>query len=224
MIRRNTWIVLVLLVAVIGAAYYLNNRKAQQAASATPTAAAPGSGKLFSAALGEPTDITVKDTTGKTVEVARNASGQWVLKAPTDAPADQASAEAAATQVASLQVVSTVQLDLNVVGLDKPAYMMSFTFKDNSKHTLAVGSITPLQDGYYTSLDNGPVKVVDKAGVDALVQLLTQPPYAATPTPPITETPTIQATNTAPPAPTETPAATGSPAPTNTGAAPTATP
>ncbi len=216
MIRRNTWFVLVLLVIVLGAAYYLNNRKAQQAASATPTGVATGSESLFSASAGEPTDISVKDTTGKMVEVARNASGQWVLKAPTDAQADQASAEAAATQVTSLKVLSTVQLDLNVVGLDKPAYIMAFTFKDGSKHTLSVGALTPIQDGYYASLDNGPVKIVDKAGIDALTQLLTQPPYAATPVPPITETPTIPATDTALPAPTATPGSTESPAPTAT--------
>ncbi len=222
MIRRNTWIVLALLVIAVGGAFYLNNRKSQQAASATPTASAPGSGALFSAALGEPTDMIVKDTTGKTVEIARNASGQWVLKAPIQADANQGAAEAAATQVTSLKVLSTVELDLNVVGLDKPAYNMSFTFKDGSKHSLNVGSLTPIQDGYYASLDNGPVKIVDKAGIDALTQLLAQPPYLATPVPPITatptaETPTPQPTDTAL-APTDTPAATA------TGATATATP
>ncbi len=214
MIRRNTWVLLFLLVVAIGAAYYLNNRKSRQAASTTPTVAA-GSGSLFAATLGEPTDITVKDTTGKTVEVARNESGQWVLKAPTDAQADQASAEAAATQVTSLKVLSAVQLDLNVVGLDKPVYSMSFTFKDGSKHTLDVGSETPIQDGYYTSLDKWPVKIVDKAGIDALTLLLSQPPYAATPTPPITDTPTAE---------TPTIQSTDTPAATATGTAATATP
>jgi hypothetical protein len=224
MIRRNTWVVLVLLVIVIGAAYYFNSRKAQQAATATPTGAAgqSDSTSLFSASAGEPTDITVKDTTGKSVEVARNASGAWVLKAPTDAPADQASAEAAATQTTSLKVLSTVQLELNVVGLDKPAYMMSFIFKDGSKHSLNVGSVTPIQNGYYTSLDNGAIKIVDKPGLDALIGLLTNPPYVATPVPPITVTPTVETPTLL--APSETPGATGSPAPTNTGAAPTSTP
>ncbi len=223
MIRRNTWILLVLLAIVIGAAYYLNNRKSQQA-SATPTAGAEGSSgslPLFSTSAGSPTDITVKDTTGKTVEIARNGSGAWVLKAPTSAQADQAAAEAAATQVTSLRVLSTVQLDLNVVGLDKPAYIMAFTFTDGSKHTLNVGSETPIQDGYYTSLDNGPIKVVDKPGIDALVQLLSQPPYVATPVPPVTLTPTAETPTVQP---TDTPIATGSPAPTSSVAAPTPTP
>jgi hypothetical protein len=224
MIRRNTWILLFLLVIVAAGAYYLNNRKAQQAASATPTAAGgAGSGPLFSATPGAPTDITVKDTTGKMVEVARNGSGAWVLKAPTNAQADQAAAEAAATQVTALRVLSSVQLDLNIVGLDKPTYIMAFTFKDGSKHTLNVGSVTPIQDGYYTSLDEGPVKIVDKPGLDALIQLLSQPPYVATPTPPITETPAVEPSASPLPAPTDTPEATASPAPTAS-SGPTATP
>ncbi len=214
MIRRNTWFLILLFVVAIGAYFYVNNRKAQQAASATPTPASgvpAGSTTLFPASAGAATDITVKDTTGKTVEVARNDSGSWVLKAPTDAPADQASAEAAATQVTALRVLSSVQLDLNVVGLDKPAYIMSFTFTDKSRHTLNVGSVTPIQNGYYASLDNGPVRIVDKAGLDALILLLTKPPYVATPTPPITDTPTVQASDTPQPEPTGSPAATSTP-------------
>jgi ABC-type Fe3+-hydroxamate transport system substrate-binding protein len=216
MIRRNTWLLLILLLALVGFAFYLRNQKAQQAASTTPTAAA-ASTPLFSAAFGAPTDITVKDSSGKTVEVTRNEKAVWVLKAPTDTQADQAAAESAATQVTSLQVLSGVQLDLNVVGLDKPTYTMSFKFTDGSSHTLQVGSLTPIQDGYYTSLDGGPIKIVDKQGLDALTQLLSQPPYAQTPVPPITLTPTlptatptstIAMTATPVPATSDTPAAT----------------
>ncbi len=189
MIRWNTWVLLVLLAALIGFAFYWNNRKAQQAA-ATPTAAAGGAGAtsepLFSASEGQPTDVKVQDSTGKSVEVQRNLSGQWVLQAPIAGAADQAGAEAAATQVTSLQVLSSVQLGLDVVGLDKPTHTMTFKFSGGKTHTLTVGAETPIQDGYYSSLDNGPVKVVDKAGIDALVQMLDKPPYAATPTLPAT--------------------------------------
>lgn len=222
MIRRNTWILLFLLVVVVGAAFYLNSRKAQQQAAATPTAAGGSASQapLFSASLGEPTEINVKDSAGKVVDVTRNASGTWVLQAPTNAQADQAAAEAAATQVTSLRVLSSVQLDLNVVGLDKPAYTMSFKFKDGSSHKLDVGAATPIQDGYYTSLDGGPVRVVDKPGLDALIRLLSEPPYAATPTPPITLTPTAAAPTIAP---TATPLAATSTLPVATSTLPAAT-
>jgi hypothetical protein len=212
MIRRSTWIVIVLALALVAFAYYWNQRKAQQAASATPTPAAGVSGSstlLFGADEGTPSDIKLQDSTGKAVEITRNDKGVWALKAPTDAPADQASAEAAATQLAALRVISSVQLGLEVVGLDKPAYTIIVTSGAKS-HTLAVGAETPIQDGYYTSLDGGPVRIVDKQGLDALFPMLSQPPYAMTATPEVT--PTEPA-----------PAMTDTPVPTETGVAPAAT-
>jgi hypothetical protein len=212
MIRRSTWIVIVLALALVAFAYYWNHRKAQQASSATPTAVAGVSGSstlLFGADEGTPSDIKLQDSTGKSVEIARNDKGVWVLKAPTDAPADQASAEAAATQLAALRVISSVQLGLDVVGLNKPAYTIIVT-SGGKNHTLAVGAETPIQDGYYTSLDGGPVRIVDKQGLEALFPMLSQPPYAVTPTSEVE--PTVPA-----------PATTETPAPTDTPVAPAAT-
>ncbi len=220
MIRRNTWILLVLLAALVGFAFYYTNRKAQQAAAVTPTAEVSASKPLFDVAEGQVTDLKVEDTTGNSVEVKRNAAGEWVLNAPTEAPADQGAAEAAATQVTSLQVISSVQLGLELVGLDKPAYTMTFTFSSKKTHKLEVGALTPIQDGYYTTLDGGPVRIVDKQGIDALVELLSKPPYAVTATPEVTSTTEPPAA----PAQTETPtvgatavgATPGTPVPTTT--------
>ena len=86
MIRRNTWILLIVLVLLIGAAFYLNNQKKTSAGSATPTSSQKF---LFSPQDGNPTDIKIQDTIGNSVEIALNATGSWVLKAPTAQPADQ---------------------------------------------------------------------------------------------------------------------------------------
>ena len=218
MIRRNTWVLIVILAAVVGYSFYLRDQKARQTAAATPTAAAgTASGPLFEAADGQPTGISVKDSSGRAVELKRNSEGKWVLQAPTNAEADQAAAEAAATQVMSLRVLSSVPLGFNVAGLDKPSYVMSFVFRGGGSHTLSVGAETPIQDGYYTSLDVGPVRIVDKQGIDALIQLLSRPPYAATPLPPVTLTPVI-------PTPTATSLPAATDAPTATAPAVTATP
>ncbi len=210
MIRRNTWILLVFLAALIGFSYYLTNQKSKQAAKATPTT---GSGTLFSSTDGTPTGIKVEDVTGNSVEITRNATGTWVLKAPTETAADQAAAEAAATQVSVLRILADVQLGPDVLGLDKPSYTLTITFTGGKTHKLAVGSVTPIQTGYYTQLDGGKFRIVDKLGLDALFSLLTNPPYLATLTPiasatstPAPETPTPATTPTLQAAPvTETP-------------------
>ncbi len=198
MIRRNTWILLVVLAALIGFSFYLNNQKAKEQAAATPTA---GTAMLFTSAEGLPNDIKIESSTGTSVEVARNDKGVWVLKAPTQADADQASAQAAATQVGALQIIGDVQLGLDVVGLDKPADTITLTFTGGKTHKLEIGSVNPIQTGYYARLDGGKTQIVDKQGLDALLTMLTNPPYVATATPAVTDTPTATAT----PATTSTP-------------------
>jgi hypothetical protein len=189
MIRRNTWILLILLAALVGFAFYLKNQKAKTIAQATPTL---GIVYLFNSSEGTPNDIKIVDSTGNSVEVSRNSSGTWELKAPTEAAADQGSVEAAATQVSALRILNDVQLGPDVVGLDKPSYVFTVAFSSNQTHKLTVGSVTPIQDGYYVQLDGSKIQIVEKQGLDALLGLLMTPPYAATLTPAVSATPTRQ--------------------------------
>ena len=222
MIRRSTLVVLIILAALIAFTFYLRNQKAQQAAAATPTSSGT-SKSLFAAAEGNVTEIKVQDSAGISVDLARDQSGKWVLKAPKAADADQAAAEAAATQVTALHVLSTPPLTLDIAGLSQPAYIMTFTFSSGKSHKLAVGAETPIQDGYYTSLDSGPVQIVDLQGLNALIRLLTEPPYPATPTPVATAT-ELPATATTAPSGAETPVSTAAPEGTGTPGAAASTP
>ena len=215
MIRRNTWILLVVLVLLIGATFYFDHQKNISAGAATST---PAQTFLFTSHDGNPTDIKIEDTAGHSVEVARNSSGTWVLKAPTADAANQSQAEAAATQLTSLNLLGNVQIGLDVVGLDKPTYTMTITFDSAKTHKVLIGSVNPIQTGYYVQVDGGPVQVADKSGIDSLVGMLTAPPYLATLTPTVTLTPVPSDTSTAVPptsspiATLETPAATAVPA------------
>jgi hypothetical protein len=209
MVRRNTWIILIVLVGLIGFSFYLGQSKAKQAAAATPTS---GPTALFDPSFGSPTDIRIANSSGDVVQIARDQSGKWVLKAPTAADANQASAEAAATQVGALRVLSSVDLGPDVIGLDIPSFTITVTYNGGKTHTLLVGSETPIQNGYYAQLDGGHNQVVDKAGVDALTGLLSKPPYLATLTPVASATPTPEpATPTVAASATEPPTATGTP-------------
>jgi hypothetical protein len=104
--------------------------------------------------------------------------------------ADQAAAEAAATQVSSLRILADVQLGPDIVGLDKPADTLTLKFSGGTTHTLTLGAVNPIQTGYYAQLDSGKTQIVDKPAMDALLGLLTNPPYAASLTPAATSVPT----------------------------------
>ena len=188
MIRRNTWVLLVILAALVGFSIYLTNQKIKQAAQATPTT---GTSLLFSSADGSPIDFKLSDDLGNTVEIVKSVSGTWSVTSPIKAAADQGSAEAAVTQLNALTVLANVQLGPDVVGLDKPAYVINISYAGGKTHKLTIGSVTPIQNGFYVQLDNLPIQIVDKDGLDAILELLSNPPYAATLTPVASATSTI---------------------------------
>jgi hypothetical protein len=179
MIRRSTWIALALLLGLVGISFFLRDRQTKTAEVATPT---QGLSPLLDN-LGEPSLIRIESAAGQTMELARTADGTWVLEAPEEAAADQAAAQAAATQIEALRILSTVDLSPEVIGLDAPAYKLTLNFEDGSTHSLLIGSVTPITDGYYAQLDGGAYQVVDKYGLDVLIELVGAPPYLATPTP-----------------------------------------
>jgi hypothetical protein len=179
MIRRSTWLALLVLLALVGLTIYVRDRRARELAAATPTQdLAP----LFGGSKTDPTRIRLQATGGAEVEFSRGPDGKWVLRSPEETQADQAAAQAAATQVGALRVLATVNLAGDIVGLDDPTHTLSVVFGDGSSHTLRIGSATPINDGYYTQLDDGPYQVVDRYGLDKLLELLQSPPYLATPT------------------------------------------
>ncbi|HEY5983279.1 MAG TPA: DUF4340 domain-containing protein [Anaerolineales bacterium] len=190
MIRRSTWIVLASLAALIGLSFYLREQKSTGLALATPT---KGMAPLLDVAASSPTMIKMESSLGVVVQFSRDDTGKWVLQQPEATAADQAAAEAAATQVGALKVLSTVDLGSDVIGLDNPKYTLTVGLGTNVTHTVRIGSVTPIQDGYYVRLDAGPAQVVDKLGLDELIGLLSNPPYLATPTPGAAPTPAASA-------------------------------
>ena len=76
--------------------------------------------------------------------------------------------------------------------MDTPAYTIDLTFASGIKHIIQVGSLTPTTSGYYVRYDARNLYVVSQSGIDALLNLLTAPPFPATETP----LPTIEGTAT----------------------------
>jgi hypothetical protein len=195
MIRRNTLILLIILVFLIGLSVYLSNQKSKQTAQATPTAV---TAFLFTATDGVPNDIKISDSTGQSVEINRPTNGTWGFLSPTVTAADQGSVGAALSQINALRILNNVELGLDVVGLDKPSYVINISYPDAKTHKLLVGSVTPIQNGYYVQLDGSQVQIVDKQGLDSILGLLTNPPYAATLTPIASATSTPEPATTTP--------------------------
>jgi hypothetical protein len=184
MIRRSTVVYITVLLVVAGIYFVLRTRQ-QQPADATATSEATAEvSYLFTADEGAPTGIVLKAKSGEAVEVARNAENAWALKQPVEAPAEQGSAEAVATQVTTMRILERIpKIDLAVVGLKQPEYVLIVNF-NGTERTVHIGVVTPTESGYYVQdAAGGDVLVVTKSSMDAILRLLTSPPYAETPTP-----------------------------------------
>jgi hypothetical protein len=181
--RRTTIIYLLLFLVLAGAYYYLNNR--EEPADTSPTLVPDAEVTyLFTAEDGLPTSIRIESKAGDIVEVARDADHAWVMTQPTQAKADQASAEAAASQVTTMQILDTIpDVDPEIVGLTEPEYTMTIKFTSGVERMVEIGVITPTESGYYIHNTDGDILIISRSSVDALLGLLTNPPYLETPTP-----------------------------------------
>ena len=197
--RIGTWVAVLLLIAVVEFAIYFNREKGKIGnADATPVSVPVA---IFNAEDGTVSSIEIKPADGETVKVARDAKNVWMLELPSKAEADQGLAEAAAAQVSALQVLSPIDADPEIFGLKNPAFTITIGFAGEKTHTLEVGDPTPTKSGFYVRLDKGKMMVTDLSGIEALLQLVSAPPYLNTPTPtalPPTPTPvpTAEASST----------------------------
>lgn len=188
--RRASWILLAILLALVGLLLYLNRaRDIEVLAEATPTDAVD---YLFEDSDGLPVGITVEGQDAGRVSIVRAESGEWRLEAPDRAAADQIAAEAAASQVAALRIVARPEVPFADAGLDPARYSAVLALSGGVQEVVRIGDLTPTGKGYYANLAGEPgVLILDKAGVDALLSLLGAPPYSETPTPsPLPELPT----------------------------------
>lgn len=194
MIRGSTVVYIVLLLLLVGAYYYLNNREQPADIELTVTVEPGlevGQEYLFTAEEGTPSSLRIESKSGETVEIARGEDNAWALTQPIEAKAEQGAAEAAATQVTTMRIIDTVpDVDPKIVGLEDPEYVLTVKFTGGGERTVDVGVITPTESGYYVRDAAGKVVIVSRSAIDALLGLLTNPPYleTLTPAPPSPET------------------------------------
>jgi hypothetical protein len=188
--KRSNWVLLLLLAVAIGAYFLIDYRKNKTAAEATATV-------VETSYLVQETDavlqsIRIYDQDYHIVELRRGQDGLWTVNLPTPGTADQSLAGAAETQIGALQVVTELGTvsGLSDFGLAFPVYTIKLGYANGVEHKIELGNLTPTSSGYYVQLDDGQVYVVSQYSLDAVLNLIDNPPYPPTPTPePATVTP-----------------------------------
>jgi len=192
-IQTSTWVTVLLLVVIVASYTFYHNKKVQETQTATATPASVEA-ILFNQDSSSVKSIEVKPADGEVVKAARSADKTWALILPFETEADQGVVEAAATQISSLGIVDKVDAKLDILGLDKPVYVITVEFTDGTSHTLEVGDHSPSNSGYYVRVDKKETVILNLNEIDALTNLVSAPPYLNTPTPTsLPPTPTIEA-------------------------------
>ncbi len=182
MIKRSTWILLVLLVLVIGAYFYIENKPAKgNTLTPTPTVGS----YLITQSQGVLQSLHIADNKGNNFKMQRDLSKSWVITAPISGEADQGLAGAAETQVGALSIVTMLSSPppVNDIGLAVPTDTIDLVFVNGTSHKIEVGNLSPTSSGYYVRFDGAKIYVIEKSGIDSLLNLLTSPPFPPTATP-----------------------------------------
>src|SRR5512141_191331 len=126
MIRRNTWILVALLVVLVALAWYLQRPGRPAKASTTPTMEVKS---LLDVDTTTINSLTIEDNQGKVVSFSKDAQNNWSLTEPKGDPGDITTAAAAINSFASLQILSSLENvpALDVIGLAKPVYVVTLT-------------------------------------------------------------------------------------------------
>jgi hypothetical protein len=202
MVRRPTWILLIIFILLIGFTWLFQRyqtNKMNNAATATPKIALENIYDLDGKQVNE---VNIADSTGEKIEFNRNSgSGQWSIS---NIPVDQVDSfqvESNFAQLFSITAEETLTQTprLDSIGLVSPAYTISMTTNDGESMITYVGSITPIGSGYYIRVDSGPVIIVDKMVLDDILNMFVNPPLIATATPEITTTEAISPTDSGTP-------------------------
>jgi hypothetical protein len=187
MIRRSTWILLVVFIVLVAGTYYWQRNKSEkeaQQAQITPTVQVMQS--LFDLTDKIVDQIAFVGPEGSTLILQLDTATQaWsVMDVPAE-EADQTLIQTGAEQLFALNVATTFSAPppLEQLGLDLPAYRIMLHTEDGSNIVLRVGDMTPTGSGYYVQVDSQPPVVVTKSGLDTVLNLLKNPPLLPTPTP-----------------------------------------
>jgi hypothetical protein len=183
MIRRPTWIVIgIFLILLLVFVLYQRDIFTFQEEEPTPTVLE--SRTLFDIDGEDIQGLLIVEAQGNIVHIEKDEGGEWVLREPTAEATDIGAVESTLNQLLTLRVLSTLFEipSLEVLGLVSPTYTLTIYFVDGNSQIYQVGVLTPTESGYYLQDRNGVVLVVDKFGMETVLNLLEQPPILATPT------------------------------------------
>ena len=207
MIRKGTWIVLVVFIVLLGGALYLNQHPIPQvnAGASTPLPTAPPA-LLEGWQAADITSMDIKGDAGD-LGLVQSVDGGWKLIPDSTRPVNAGQVENLRSQLATLRpdLALDTGISLADLGLVTPTNILTVQNKAGQKVVIRIGKLTPTGSGYYAQVGSNTPVVINKSAMDAVLGLLKKDQLVAvTPTPLVSPTPETTATPDGTPEPTTT--------------------
>ena len=174
MVRKQTWILIVVFAALLAVAFYLQKNPLPDAADATPSPTAQA--HLLEG--WQPSDIIqieLRSGQSGSVQVLRDEESGWMLGPESGAPIEGGKVEAIRSEIAEMLVQAALPAgyDLEAVGLADPAHTLILTKASGEQSEIRVGGATPTASGYYVQVDQQAPVVVSKYSIDSVLDQMT---------------------------------------------------
>ncbi len=184
MIRKSTWIFVLVFLALLAGVYLWQRKEMQTEAEATPT---PGAQQEYLFNIeGAISDVRIERVGDKALEMQKDDQGNWKIISPEGLETDNDAANNALASLPAMPVVTTLAQvpDLEAMGLAHPAYRIVVKTSAEKSYDASVGGATPTKSGYYVMSSNRSIMIVSTYTLDALLNLVDTPPVLqSTPTP-----------------------------------------
>ncbi|HEY9077083.1 MAG TPA: DUF4340 domain-containing protein [Anaerolineaceae bacterium] len=189
MIRRSTWILLIVFFIALGVLIYLE-RNPLSTGEKTPTTT-PAPVLLNDWKFEDVISLQYKNNKGISFTLSKQADKTWKYIAERELPANENIVRSTISSILGLNVAASLPLNfqLDTVGLVMPASTIMLTDTQNRQATIQIGNMTPTENGYYLKVNNAPPVVVNKYALDEVFTLLSPSNFIElTPTPSVTPT------------------------------------